>query len=150
MKTTIQLAIVGIILFTACKKNQHGMNQCLEPTYANESSSLKASFIAPTFTDIVYCDSMLVKMKLEQCKGRSADSLLIHRKELNILYMSNGFITVANAIQGDKFNPIWNVVEVGFKAGFTPHQFYSEAEILAASAGKNSEILLSSTTKIYR
>lgn len=150
MKTTIQLAIVGIIMLTACKKNQHGVNQCLEPTNASASSSLRTNPTAPMAIELVYYDSMLVKMKLEQFRDKPSESLLTHKRDLNILYMSNGFITVANAIQGDGYNAIWNAVEIGFVAGVTPRQFYSEAEILAAAAGKNPEILLSSSTKIYR
>ena len=54
-----------------------------------------------------------------------------------------------DAIQGEGFNPLWHQVLIVFNPGFTPHQFISEDEVLAAAAG-GSEITLVSTDEVYR
>jgi hypothetical protein len=57
---------------------------------------------------------------------------------------------VINAIQGEDFSPLWQQVLIEFNAGFTPHQFTSEDQILAAAAGPNPEITLVFTGEVYR
>ncbi len=39
---------------------------------------------------------------------------------------------------------------VVFNEGFTPHQFFSDDEVLAAAAGANPEITLVDTGEVYR
>ena len=60
------------------------------------------------------------------------------------------FISVLDAIQGDGFNPIWKESMVVFNPGFTPHQFFSDTEVLAAAAGANPEITLVENGDVYR
>ncbi len=74
---------------------------------------------------------------------------------INIIYMSDAglpggepFISVIDAIQGDGFNPLWEEVQITFNAGFEPHQFVSDEEILDAEAA--GEITLTETGEIYR
>jgi hypothetical protein len=55
---------------------------------------------------------------------------------------------VINAIQGQGFNALWQQVLIRFNSGFTPHQFTSEADILAAA--KAGEITLIPTNEVYR
>ena len=55
-----------------------------------------------------------------------------------------------DAIQGDGFNPLWHQVLIVFNPGFTPHQFFSDDEVLAAAAGANPEITLDVTDEVYR
>ena len=75
---------------------------------------------------------------------------------LNTIYASNDldeeqdFIPVLDAIQGDGFNPLWIQVLIVFNPGFTPHQFFSDTEVLDAAAGANPEITLVVTDEIYR
>ena len=58
------------------------------------------------------------------------------------------FISVLDAIQGDGFNPIWEEVQITFNAGFTPEQFTSDTDVLAAAA--SGEITLTDTEEFYR
>jgi hypothetical protein len=58
------------------------------------------------------------------------------------------FISVLDAIQGDGFNPIWEEHQITFNPGFTPVQFTSDNEILAAAA--QGEITLTDTEEFYR
>jgi hypothetical protein len=55
---------------------------------------------------------------------------------------------VINAIRGEGFNPLWQQVLIVFNAGFTPDQFTSEAEVLAAAQA--GEITLGTTGEVYR
>ena len=47
-----------------------------------------------------------------------------------------------DAIQGDGFNPLWHQNLIVFNQGFTPHQFTSDEDVLAAAAGPNPEITI--------
>lgn len=148
MTTIIKLAMVGIILLTACKKNERGVTKSFEPTSSGTTSN--SNLKVQTDIELVYYDAMLVQMKLKQFKGHPAGSLLVHNKSINILYMVNGFVTVADAIQGDSYSAIWQEVNIVFNSPAEPYQFFSEAEILLAASGKNPEITLVPTNKIYR
>jgi hypothetical protein len=74
-----------------------------------------------------------------------------HNGSINVIYQcdacSFGFISVLDAIQGDGFNPIWEEQQITFNAGFTPHQFFSDEEILDAAAA--GEITITDTDEMY-
>jgi len=86
----------------------------------------------------------------------SSETLLDHNKSTNTIYASNDlddeqdFLSVIDAIQGEGFNPLWHQVLIVFNDGFTPHQFTSEDEVLAAAAGADPEITLVPTDEVYR
>jgi len=81
---------------------------------------------------------------------------LHNNPSLNTIYASNDldeeqdFIPVLDAIQGDGFNPLWVQVLIVFNPGFTPHQFFSDEEVLDAAAGSDPEITLVVTDEVYR
>src|SRR6266498_722123 len=83
-------------------------------------------------------------------------SLIDNNPSINTIYASNDlddeqdFVPVIDAIQGEGFNPLWQQVLIVFNDGFAPHQFTSEAEVLAAAAGANPEITLVETDEVYR
>ena len=83
-----------------------------------------------------------------------ASALLDSNRSINTIYATNDldeeqdFLSVIDAIQGDGFNPLWHQVLVAFNPGFTPHQFFSDDEVLAAAAA--GEITLDSTDEVYR
>ena len=85
-----------------------------------------------------------------------SEALLDNNRSINTIYASNDlddeqdFLSVIDAIQGEGFNPLWHQVLIVFNQGFTPHQFHSEDEVLAAAAGVNPEITLVSTDEGYR
>lgn len=86
----------------------------------------------------------------------SSETLLDHNKSTNTIYASNDlddeqdFLSVIDAIQGEGMNPLWHQVLIVFNDGFTPHQFTSEDEVLAAAAGADPEITLVPTDEVYR
>jgi hypothetical protein len=86
----------------------------------------------------------------------ASEALLKHNRSTNTIYASNDlddeqdFLSVIDAIQGEGFNPLWHQVLIVFNQGFTPHQFVSEDDVLAAAAGVNPEITLVPTDEVYR
>ncbi len=86
----------------------------------------------------------------------NSDPLILHNRSINLIFVSNDldeeqeFIPVINAIQGDGFNPLWLQILIVFNAGFTPHQFLSDDDVMAAAAGANPEITLVVTDEVYR
>ena len=85
-----------------------------------------------------------------------ASALLDSNQSINTIYATNDldeeqdFLSVIDAIQGDGFNPLWHQVLIVFNQGFTPHQFVSEDQVLAAAAGAHPEITLVETDEVYR
>jgi len=85
-----------------------------------------------------------------------ASALLDSNRSINTIYATNDLdeeqdlLSVIDAIQGDGFNPLWHQVLIVFNEGFTPHQFVSEDQVLAAAAGAHPEITLVSTDEVYR
>ena len=83
-------------------------------------------------------------------------SLIENNRSINTIYASNDldeeqdFIPVIDAIQGEGFNPLWQQVLIVFNEGSAPHQFVSEAQVLAAAAGANPAINLVETDEVYR
>lgn len=86
----------------------------------------------------------------------ASEALLEKNRSVNTIYASNDldeeqdFLSVIDAIQGEEFNPLWHQVLIVFNQGFTPHQFVSEDQVLAAAAGPHPEITLVSTDEVYR
>jgi hypothetical protein len=86
----------------------------------------------------------------------SSETLLDHNKSTNTIYASNDlddeqdFLSVIDAIQGEGMNPLWHQVLIVFNDGFTPRQFASEDEVLAAASGPDPEITLVPTDEVYR
>jgi len=86
----------------------------------------------------------------------ASEALLENNRSINTIYASNDldeqqdFLSVIDAIQGEGFNPLWHQVLIVFNQGFTPHQFVSEDQVLAAASGPHPEITLVSTDEVYR
>ena len=86
----------------------------------------------------------------------SAASLIGRNASINQIYATNDldeeqdFLPVIDAIQGDAFNPLWQQNLISFNQGFTPHQFHSDDEVLAAAAGARPEITIVKTDEMYR
>ena len=99
-------------------------------------------------------DLFTVNMK-EMPEAASA-STIAHNRNINEIYASNDlddeqdFTPVIDAIQGEGFNPLWHQNLIVFNSGFTPHQFTSEDEVLAAAAGPNPAITIVTTDEVYR
>jgi hypothetical protein len=159
MKRIMIVTIALVAVFAACKKSEIKPAGTVGATSAqtqngnnaqtqNESSARSSNGSAGI--ELVYYDSMLVKMNLYQLSEQAAHDLLAHNKSINKLYEADGFKTVTDAIQGDGYNPVWQEVDIVFNSGFAPRQFYSDTQVLSAASGTNPEITLVPTNEVYR
>src|SRR5262245_36121433 len=95
-----------------------------------------------------------VTVNMKELPDNASASTIAHNNSINIIYAyadldePQPFAPVINAIQGEGFNPLWQQVLIRFNAGSTPHQFTSEADVLAAA--KAGEITLVTTDEVYR
>ena len=139
-------------LYTACQsdmtapaKSQPAMTAAATSNTNGAAGQMPAYYDGQLFT---------VNMK-EEPDGASA-ATIAKNQSINQIYASNDldeeqdFIPVIDAIQGDGFNPLWRQNLIVFNPGFTPHQFHSDEEVLAAAAGPNPEINIVVTDEVYR
>ena len=95
-----------------------------------------------------------VTINVKQLSDTAAASIIAHNKSLQIIYVTNDldehqdFTPVINAVPGQGFNALWLQTKISFNPGTTPHQFTSEADILAAA--KAGQITLINTGEVYR
>ncbi len=93
-------------------------------------------------------------VNMVELSGNSEPAIIANNPSHNTIYaqadldQAQPFPPVINAIQGDGFNPLWQQVLIHFNPGVTPHQFTSEAEVLAAAAA--GQITLQVTNEVYR
>lgn len=138
---------------TAPSTSQPGMNAAGQVTGALAAARSKngAAGQMPAFYE-----GQLFTVNMKQQPDNASASLIAKNSSINEIYASNDldeeqdFVPVINAIQGEGFNPLWRQNLIVFNAGFTPHQFVSEDEVLAAAAGPNPEITLVQTGEVYR
>ena len=103
-----------------------------------------------------FYDGEQVTVNMKELPDNASASLIASDPSVNTIYASNDldeeqdFLPVIDAIQGDGFNPLWIQVLIVFNDGFTPHQFVSEEQVLAAAAGPQPEITLVETDEVYR
>jgi hypothetical protein len=103
-----------------------------------------------------FYDDVLFTVNMKELSEQASASVIAHNKSMNTIYATDDlddpqtFFPVIDAIQGDGFNPLWRQVLITWNAGFTPHQFTSEEDVLAAAAGPNPEITLVPTDEVYR
>jgi len=103
-----------------------------------------------------YYDGQLFTVNMKEQPDNASAALIAKNQSINQIYASNDldeeqdFVPVIDAIQGDGFNPLWRQNLIVFNQGFTPHQFLSDEEVLAAAAGPNPEITIVVTDEVYR
>jgi hypothetical protein len=103
-----------------------------------------------------YYDGKLFTVNMKELAGDASAALIAKNSSINKIYATNDlddpqdFFPVIDAIQGDGFNPLWRQILIVFNPGFTPHQFLSDDEVLAAAAGPNPAITLVETDEMYR
>ncbi len=101
-----------------------------------------------------YYDGQLFTIQFVEFAPGAEQNLLQHNQSLNFIYQSDPglpnnqpFISVIDAVPTDGFNPVWEEVQITFNQGFTPHQFYSDDQVLAAAQA--NEITLTWTGEVY-
>ncbi|MFL5493946.1 MAG: hypothetical protein ACJ8DC_06130 [Gemmatimonadales bacterium] len=148
--TPLAAAVLVPLLLNACDDSSRPM--ALEPaTHPLQGSVNGAAGQMPAFYE-----GELFTVNMKELPENASASTIAHNKSINEIYASNDldeeqdFIPVIDAIQGEGFNPLWHQNLIVFNAGFTPHQFVSEDEVLAAAAGPNPEITIVVTDEVYR
>jgi hypothetical protein len=95
-----------------------------------------------------------VTINVKQLSDSAAASILANNPRIQTIFVTNdldqpqAFAPVLSAVPGQNFNALWQQVLYRFNPGFTPHQFTSEADILAAA--KAGQITLIPTNEVYR
>ena len=95
-----------------------------------------------------------VTINVVQLSDNAAASILANNPRLQTIFVTNdldepqAFAPVLSAVPGQNFNGNWDQILIKFNAGVTPHQFTSEADILAAA--KAGQITLVNTGEVYR
>lgn len=103
-----------------------------------------------------FYDGRQITVNMMELPDDGSASLIGRNASINQIYATNDlddeqdFLPVIDAIQGDGFNPLWQQNLIRFNQGFTPHQFHSDDEVLAAAAGAHPEITIEKTDEMYR
>ncbi len=148
---TLTLMLVAVLLIASCSKTS------LKPSRSSLSGSTVSNAGSPNgiaSARDVYYDGELVTVNMVELSDDAAEQLIESNASVNNIYASNDldepqdFKSVIDAVPTDGFNPLWLQFLIVFNPGFTPHQFFSDEEVLdAASSG---EITLVNTGEIYR
>ena len=98
-----------------------------------------------------YYDAKLFTINFQELPPKAEQTTLARNGQINNIYQCDfcgfDFISVIDAIPTDGMNPLWLEVQITFNSGFTPHQFFSDNEVLAAAA--SGEITLTPTSEMY-
>jgi len=150
-----QLILMAAIAISSCSKTSltEPPSQSMASTtkVANSSSENGRGSARP-----VYYDGKLVTVNMVELSDEAAEQIIGSNSSANIIYAYNDldepqdFNSIIDAIPTDGFNPLWLQMLIVFNAGFAPHQFFSDEEVLAAASGPNPEITLVNTGEIYR
>jgi hypothetical protein len=95
-----------------------------------------------------------VTINVVQLSDNAAASILANNPNVQTIFVSNDlddpqqFAPVLSAVPGQGFNALWDQVRIQFNQNVTPHQFTSEADIMAAA--KAGQITLINTGEVYR
>jgi hypothetical protein len=154
MKTQLVLAMATLAI-SSCSKTSLTESQSM-PTglvtkVAGASNENGRGSARP-----VYYDGKLVTVNMVELSDDAAEQIIANNTSANIIYAyadldePQPFNSVIDAIPTDGFNPLWLQMLIVFNSGFTPHQFTSDEEVLAAASGSNPEITLVNTGEIYR
>jgi hypothetical protein len=120
---------------------------------ATQATTTKDSEGAATQIPALF-NGQSVTINVVQLSDKAAASILANNPRLQTIFVTNDldepqtFAPVLSAVPGQNFNALWDQVLIQFNQGVTPHQFTSEADILAAA--KAGQITLFDTGEVYR
>jgi len=142
-RTLMSHGVIGLLAIDVVADDTAAISQPGTNTPSNGASA--STQIAAFYDD----QHVTINLKEQNSSG----SLIDHNKSINTIYAyadlddDQPFDPVIDAIHGDGFNPLWQQVLIQFNQGFTPRQFTSEEDVLAArDAG---EITLVTTDEVY-
>jgi hypothetical protein len=100
-----------------------------------------------------FYEGQSVTINVKELSATASATIIANNKSLQIIYVTDDLDDpqtkdpVINAIPGEGFNALWLQIRIDFN-GSTPHQFTSEADILAAADA--GTINLVNTGEVYR
>jgi hypothetical protein len=144
--------LMAAALVTACNKtdlsNPQSQSNLSTGTVSDGSANGRAS------ARDVYYDAKLFTVNMKELSDDAAEQIIANNTSFNIIYAYNDldeeqpFNSVIDAVPADGMNPLWLQMLIVFNQRYTPHQFYSDDEVLnAVTAG---EITLVNSGEIYR
>ncbi len=120
---------------------------------ATQATTTKDSEGAATQIPALF-NGQSVTINVLQLSDKAAASILANNPRVQTIFVTNDldqpqtFAPVLSAVPGQNFNGLWVQVRIQFNPGVTPHQFTSEADILAAAQA--GQITLINTGEVYR
>src|SRR6266496_4191405 len=147
---TIAILVIAALAIVSCSKTSLTEPQSQTDLSANSSKN-GVSSARP-----VYYDGKLVTVNMVELSDDAAERIIASNTSVNVIYAYNDldepqdFNSIIDAIPTDGFNPLWLQMLIVFNPGFTPHQFFSDEELLPAASGPNPEITLVNSGEIYR
>lgn len=130
-----------------------GSSAQLAPPLATQATTTKDSEGAATQIPAFF-NGQSVTINVLELSDKASASILAKNPRLQTIFVTDDlddpqtFAPVLSAVPGQNFNALWDQVRIQFNEGVTPHQFTSEADILAAA--KAGQITLIDTGEIYR
>ena len=102
----------------------------------------------------VFYDAELFTVNMKELSDDAAEQIIESNQSFNVIYAyadldeEQPFNSVIDAVPADGMNPLWLQMLIVFNDDNTPHQFYSDDEVLDAAA--SGEITLVNSGEIYR
>jgi len=149
------ILVMTVLAISSCSKTPLSEPQSKPMTLTTKAAS-SSSENGRASARPVYYDGNLVTVNMVELSDDASEQIIASNTSRNTIYAYNDldepqdFNSVIDAIPTDGFNPLWLQMLIVFKAGVTPHQFFSDDQVLAAASGPNPEITLVNTGEIYR
>jgi len=149
------ILVMAVLAISSCSKTSLSEPQS-QPVTLTTKAATSSSENGRESARPVYYDGKLVTVNMVELSDDASEKIIASNSSTNTIYAYNDldepqdFNSVVDAIPTDGFNPLWLQMLIVFNAGFTPHQFVSDDQVLAAASGPNPEITLVNTGEIYR
>jgi hypothetical protein len=150
------ILVMAVLAISSCSKTSSLSEPQSQPMTQTTKAASSSSENGRESARPVYYDANLVTVNMVELSDNAAENIIASNTSTNTIYAYNDldepqdFNSVIDAIPTDGFNPLWLQKLIVFNAGFTPHQFFSDDQVLAAASGSNPEITLVNTGEIYR
>jgi len=154
----VAIGLVALSALAACQSDMTDPSSARTAvaTQTSGASAASRSMNGKAGQMPAYYDGNLFTVNMKEQPKNASASLIARNGSINEIYVSNDldeeqeFVPVLDAIQGDGFNPLWRQNLIVFNPGFTPHQFTSDTDVLAAAAGPHPQITIVPTDEVYR
>ena len=133
MKIVTFMAIAAVVA-ASCSKSPVSSPASQSGTVSDASENGRAS------ARPVFYDAEFFTVNMKELSDDAAEKIIESNTAANVIYAyadldeEQPFNSVIDAVPADGMNPLWLQMLIVFNDGFTPHQFYSDDEVLDAAA----------------